>query len=154
MYYTGKPEFEFGDGLSYDAWSLKYSAEEGAASSSNGVVLTTDAGSKNTFNVVVQNKGTFGGRCTIIAFWRPKGHLQPLRQKMFGFDGVQVGAGGSASLRFELTAEHLAVADVDGHQIVIEGDYEVFFKGAGVGELLHVPVTVTGSPRTVTAFGH
>ena len=52
---------------------------------------------------------------------------------MSAFDGVQVKSGGKASLQFELTTEHLAVANEAGHQIVVQGEYEVFFKGAGVG---------------------
>lgn len=175
MYYTGQPEFEFGDGLSYDVWSANYGVAPQLGAVSGAIELTVDAGSKTTFNVVVENKGNHGGRCTIIGFWRPKQDqtpaaaaaagnggsssskpkIVPLRQKMFAFDGILVAAGGKASLQFELTSEHLAVANEEGHQVVTEGDYEVFFKGAqGSDELLHVPVTVSGGARTVNEFGH
>ena len=168
MYYTGNPEFEFGDGLSYDNWDATFhSGLEPVRGASGAVELTTDEGSKAQFNVDVENKGDYGGRCTIIAFWRPiAGPLMnkkdnggvpvvPLRQKMFAFDGVRVNAGGKASLQFELSVEHFAVANEDGHQIVMDGKYEVFFKGAkGSDELLHVLVAVTGNARTVNKFGH
>jgi len=103
------------------------------------------------------------------SFWRPiagplleennggssNATVVPLRQKMFAFDGVRVSAAGKALLQFDLSTEHFAVANEEGHQVVMEGSYEVFFKGAkGSDELLHVPVTVTGSARTVNEFGH
>ena len=114
--------------------------------------LSTQEGSASTFQVTVQNNGARGGGCTILSFWRPLGHLQPLRQKLFGFDGVRVRAGGSAVLKFELKADHFAVANEEGHQIVRQGPYEVFFKGAG--EILRVPVTVSGPERTVARFAN
>ena len=157
-------------------WSANYGVAPQLGAVSGAIELTVDAGSKTTFNVVVENKGNHGGRCTIIGFWRPKQdqtpaaaaaaagnggsssskpEIVPLRQKMFAFDGILVAAGGKASLQFELTSEHLAVANEEGHQVVTEGDYEVFFKGAqGSDELLHVPVTVSGGARTVNEFGH
>ena len=51
-----------------------------------------------------------------------------------------------------------AVSNELGHQIVAAGEYEVFFKGAGVGaatqaSTLRANVTVTGAPRTVAKLG-
>jgi len=79
------------------------------------------------------------------------GQLAPLKQKLFGFDGVRIAAGEKANLQFDLDIDHLAVANEDGHQIVAQGSYEIFFKGAG--ELLRVPVEVSGDDRMVTEFG-
>ena len=49
-------------------------------------------------------------------------------------------AGGRSTLQLELGIDHLAVADDDGHQTVVPGQYEVFFKGAG--ELLRVSLVL------------
>ena len=100
--------------------------------------MTTAEGSTLSFTVAVTNTGTRGGAQTVLGFWRPRGAtaaalhagsegtLSPLRQKLFAFDGcAHVRAGGSARLRFTLKAEHLAIADASGDQIVRAGDYEV-----------------------------
>jgi len=175
MYYTGQPEFEFGDGLSYDAWEAQWHQHPGTTQPGGqgeqqegpaAVALTTEDGSSATFKVKVGNKGTFGGACTLLAFWRPLGaaadrHIAgtvPLKQKLFGFGGVRVSAGGSGVVELTLKSEHLAVSNELGHQIVAAGEYEVFFKGAGVGaatqaSTLRANVTVTGTPRTVAKLG-
>ena len=79
------------------------------------------------------------------------GQLAPLKQKLFAFDGVRTAAGEKADLRFDLDIDHLAVANEAGHQVVSQGSYEVFFKGAG--QLLRVPVEVSGDDRVVAEFG-
>ena len=124
MYYTGQPEFEFGDGLSYDAWEAQWHQHPGTTQPGGqgeeqegpaAVALTTEDGSSATFKVKVGNKGTFGGACTLLAFWRPLGaaadrHIAgtvPLKQKLFGFGGVRVSAGGSGVVELTLKSEHL-----------------------------------------------
>ena len=61
-------------------------------------------------------------------------------------------AGGAARLRFTLKAEHLAIADASGDQIVRAGDYEVFFKASTDAELLRAPITLGGEDRVVASF--
>eukprot|EP00663_Eupelagonemidae_sp_cell21sb_P003541 gene3541-5794_t len=61
LYYTGKPEFEFGDGLSYDDWELGWHGTPPTTAE-----LTTDASASASFALMVQNKGTYGGGVTVL----------------------------------------------------------------------------------------
>jgi hypothetical protein len=71
MYYTGEPEFQFGHGLSYDEWALRWHADPPLSATRRVVELTTDIGSKVAFSIAVQNMGAHGGSATVLAFWRP-----------------------------------------------------------------------------------
>ena len=140
-YYTGTPEFEFGDGLSYTSFDLQFDSEPATSLS-----LDTDSGTH--FNVSVTNSGERHGAVTVLAFWRPVGHHAPLRQKLFAFDGLTLGAGDVGLLSFHLPTEKLAIADASGDRYVNAGGYEVFFK-AGSGQQLAAELAVEGAPRLV-----
>lgn len=152
MYYTGKAEYVFGDGLSYDAWDVTLDGDD-----EDVLALDTVEGSHLNFSVTVANRGRHGGGLTVLAFWRPVGHSAPLRQKLFAFAGVAgVGAGSEAdtALAFTLKTEHLAIADENGDQVVRGGVYEVFFKAGSEAAhpLLVRKVAVRGEARLVQAF--
>jgi hypothetical protein len=110
MYYTGSPEFKFGDGLSvretylvltthwfartedwvflcvqYTSFELGWHHSSNISSSNMAAVsLSTTVGSKAQFQVNVANVGERHGRVTVLAMWRPVGHHSHLQQKLFG----------------------------------------------------------------------
>ena len=150
MYYTGTPEFEFGDGLSYDKWEVEL-----VGRAQLQATLYTAQESHANFTLQVSNRGSYGGGLTVLAFWRPKGHSFPLKQKLFAFDGIRdVAPGRSSQLQFTLKSEHLAIADNHGHQFVNAGKYEVVFKFGTEQSfpLLRVDAYVRGDRRLVQAF--
>jgi hypothetical protein len=55
---------------------------------------------------------------TVLALWRPVAHPSALRQKLFGFSGLQLGAGEAGTLHFELPVEKLAIAEASGDRAV------------------------------------
>lgn len=148
MYYTGAPEFEFGDGLSYTTFECFLDAPTLTADN-RLPTLGTDAGARHTLQLRVRNTGDRGGVVRVLAMWRPVGdHLAPLRQKLVGFDGIHLEPGAEETLVFTLTSDHFAVANEHGRRIVSAGEYEVFFKGVQPGPgAASTRLTVTGPER-------
>lgn len=143
LYYTGKPEFKFGDGLSFTKWKLSWEQTP-----PKELHLTA---SSMPFSVAVHNTGNRSGGVTVLAFWRPVGqHLGALRQRLFDFDGAYLIPGERKILHFDLPVEMLAVANKKGDRILNPGSYEVFFKGAG--DLLISPITVIGIRTVVERY--
>lgn len=143
LYYTGQPEFAFGDGMSFTEWELSWDQSPPVE-----LHLTEISAS---FTVAVRNIGDRSGGITILAFWRPVGqHLGPLRQRLFDFDGVHLTTGGRTTLRFDLPMEMLAVANEDGDRVLNPGTYEIFFKGAG--DLLVTPITIIGTRMVIERY--
>jgi beta-glucosidase-like glycosyl hydrolase len=163
MYYTGKAEHEFGDGLSYSSFSVELAGSSSSSSSSSSIggesvmtTTTTTTGSA-AFNVTVRNSGAVGGGARVLAFWRPTvslPHAPTLHKKLFAFEGVaHLGAGEAATLVFELPATALAVSNERGERIVSAGEYEVLFKsGSADGAVLATSLTVTGLATTVERY--
>ena len=123
--------------------------------------MRTARGASITFNVAVSNKGAHGGNpspgrggsATVLAFWEPThGQHAPLRRRLFGFEGVEVAAGGTEMVTIELPSDALAVANELGQRIVWPGEYRIVFEGpdpTSNGASLSVRVHVKGEPRVV-----
>jgi len=156
LYYTGKPEFAFGDGLSYSTLEVEFAgaAEEPLPGTGSSGRLLTTSREDNTavYTVTARNVGGPAGGVTLLAFWRPLGtHAGPLRQRLFDFRGTFVPRGGNTTLTFTLPLASLAVADDSGDRTVYPGEYEVFFKGASAVPLSS-RLSVTGQARIVEKF--
>lgn len=148
MYYTGEPEFEFGDGLSYTSFTATLEAPEVVGGRLPS--LSTEDASEHRLALRLRNSGSRAGAVKVLAMWRPVGdHLAPLRQKLVGFDGVHLAPAQEGELYFVLSSEHFAVADEDGRRIVYPGEYEVFFKGVGPTSTPVARLSLVGSQRLV-----
>lgn len=139
LYYTGKPEFAFGTGLSYSKWSVEVM---GTANDK----LAASRGS-NYYSVKLTNHGPMAGQQRVMAFARPRSasHKKAPRQRLWKYQGADLPAGGSVVLTFQLDAAMLAQSNEDGDRVVYPGQYEIAFSDGSheVTADLHVTGDVT-----------
>lgn len=157
MFYTGTPEFAFGQGMSYTSWTLAAEADAAAHDSSGrgqdrggggdgdaaDTTTVVDAhAAVITLRASIRNTGGMGGKQTVLAFWRPRGGdtaaeqaalSYGMRQKLVAYGGATHVAPGEAAL-VELTvkAKDLAIADDTqaGTARLYPGQYDlVLFDG-------------------------
>eukprot|EP00546_Thalassionema_frauenfeldii_P021547 CAMPEP_0178896880 /NCGR_PEP_ID=MMETSP0786-20121207/1430_1 /TAXON_ID=186022 /ORGANISM="Thalassionema frauenfeldii, Strain CCMP 1798" /LENGTH=194 /DNA_ID=CAMNT_0020567355 /DNA_START=501 /DNA_END=1085 /DNA_ORIENTATION=- len=116
LYYKGTPEFPFGHGLSYSAWTLQWadSTEEESVSlelSSNAPTLR--------LKMLVKNEGPRRGRQTVLLFWKPN-FLTGMQQKLIGFQGTKdLDIGEEEGLEFELHIDDLKIWDDSKKEMTI-----------------------------------
>lgn len=145
-YYTGTPLFPFGFGLSYTTFSLYWAS----ATSSESRHVFSSTKDTITHSVKVTNTGKVPGDEVVQAFFRPKresflgtlpaGTPVPLKQ-LYGFERVHLKPGEHTILVFHLSAEVLALVDMDGHTSLHPGEFEIVFY-RGHGEELVTPLQV------------
>ena len=136
MFYTGKPEFAFGTGLSYTSWSMEWA---GSSTGGNVDIVyslsgAADASPVSEVEVELANVGGRAGRQTLLCFWRPKSPLATgtkIQQKLVAYKGtgVEIAPGARASLKFAVSKETFALAasdsqDQDALEVAI-GEYEL-----------------------------
>ena len=154
-YYTGEPLFPFGFGLSYTSFSLKWS---------HSVVPTPtlfqDLAGSTKYSVLVTNTGKIVGDEVVQAFLKPErsslatlgvGTPVPLKQ-LFGFQRVTLKPGESKTLDFTLTAEQLAMVDLDGHTSLHAGDFNVIFSRGHSEELVAQLRVAVAQPIRLKTF--
>eukprot|EP00041_Stephanoeca_diplocostata_P032218 m.1026122 g.1026122 ORF g.1026122 m.1026122 type:complete len:760 (+) comp24107_c2_seq13:156-2435(+) len=143
LYYTGTPEFKFGDGLSYSSFATTL------VTSSANVLPVEKLDGAIGMELRVSHVGGPAGKHTLLAFWRPvHGVVQHLRQRLFDYGSVILQPGDTSTIRFTLRHEHLAVAHGDdGALAVAPGEYMVVVYD-GEQEVASHRVTVDG-PRVV-----
>jgi len=136
MFYSGTPEFRFGDGLSFTKWHLEWRERP-------PLRWSFDADAELTFSVRVTNAGEVAGRQTVLVFVRPTGGAalqadRPLRQKLVAFDGLPLVAPSShGRIAFRLQpAAALGRADGSGEMRVFTGEYELVVRD-GQNEIVH-----------------
>jgi beta-glucosidase len=119
-YFTGKPLYPFGYGLSYTKFDY------------SGLTLPTQpvaAGQDLSAEVTVTNKGTVAGdevAQLYLKFPAVKGApLTALR----GFQRIHLEPGASQSVHFDLKPRDLGVVTEEGNPIVAAGDYSVSIGG-------------------------
>jgi len=127
-YYTGKPIWGFGFGLSYttfnygpvkvSAESLK-AAEVGNASSTDPLTAT----------VTVTNSGSVAGDEVVEAYLRTPQADGPL-QSLVGFERINLPAGQSKNVTFTLDPRSLSSVDNDGNRAILPGKYTLTLGGA------------------------
>ena len=141
LFYTGTPEYAFGDGLSYTTWELEWETRPPAKWKA---MVEEEEEERVKFSVRVRNTGSRAGRRTVLVFARPVDagggdggrHLQ---QKLVAFDGVASvePSGGEGRLEFALKPnEVLARSDEEGVMSVWPGKYEVVVRD-GSNEIVH-----------------
>jgi beta-glucosidase len=137
-YFTGKPLYGFGYGLSYTSFAykdLKLSTTALPASDT----LTVEADVTNTGS----RKGDEVAELYLRAPQTPGAELRALRS----FERVSLAPGETKHLRFELDPRRLSTVDENGIRAVRPGSYTVFLGGGQPGEAqdLEAQFTIEGT---------
>lgn len=146
MYYNGTTEFVFGEGLSYDTWELDWTETP------KEILMSTNTNNKTKLDVKIRNRGSHGGKITVLAMWKPQDDESVLRQKLFAFDGQVVRAGEEGSIHFELKPEHFAVANTRGDRVVSPGKYDIVITGFSDTVPLYTSLTLTGEEHIIESY--
>ena len=133
-YYTGKPLFPFGYGLSYT--QFKYS---------NLVLSTTSVKVCNSINVSVsvQNVGEISGDEVIQVYVEPPRLSGKPNIQLVGFERVNLAPTGSYRGEYKLNAYLLSLVDDDGEHYVFPGQYTVVVTG-GLEDRLTAQFVIEG----------
>lgn len=135
-YYTGKPLWSFGTGLSLTTFALKCKAPTTAF--------------LGVFSCEVENVGDMDGDEVVLAFHRPgdqvrahADHTLPLK-RLVGFERVRVAKGATETVQFEVTRDTLALTTNKGTSTVYAGMHElVFWKGNGEEQVFQIDIEAT-----------
>ena len=120
-YFTGKPLYGFGYGLSYS--NFKY---EGLT-----VPLSIQAGKKVTVSVKVTNTGKMDGEeVTELYLSHPGLKAKTAIRALKGFERTFIKAGESKTIRFELSPEDLSLTGADGHIKELKGKLLISVGGS------------------------
>jgi beta-glucosidase len=119
-YFSGKPLYGFGYGLSYTTFAysnLKLPGE-------------VKAGDPATVTVEVKNTGSIAGDEVVqLYLTQPKGFETPLR-KLAGFKRVRVGPGESQTVSVTVGPRPLGQVNAKGDLVILPGQYTVSVGGA------------------------
>jgi beta-glucosidase len=119
-YFTGKPLWGFGYGLSYS--TFKY----GPVSLSSSSVKAGDAVSAT---VTVTNSSSVGGDEVVEAYLKTPQKGGPIHS-LVGFERVAIGAGESKVVTINLDPRSLSSVDDQGNRSILEGQYTLVLAGA------------------------
>lgn len=133
-YFSGKPLYPFGHGLSYT--SFAYDAPRLST-------RTLKAGETLRVNVRVRNSGERSGEEVVQVYLQPPQRPQSPIRSLVGFKRVALKPGESREVTFELDARKLSDVDRAGQRAVESGDYHVFVGGGQPD---------TGAPGESAAF--
>ncbi|MGC2638962.1 MAG: glycoside hydrolase family 3 C-terminal domain-containing protein [Acidobacteriaceae bacterium] len=123
-YFSGKPLYAFGYGLSYTAFT--YTDLKGPA-------LVT-AGQPAKVEVTVTNSGSVAGdEVAELYLQQPPGFETPLHA-LAGFRRVHLGPGESAQIDFTLSPRSLGQVDEQGNRVILPGQYSVSIGGSQPGD--------------------
>ena len=123
-YYTGKPLWGFGYGLSYTKFSY------GAVKLSSNQVT---AGEPVTATVSVKNAGAMAGDTVVEAYVKTPQAGGPL-EALAGFQRVHLAPGESREVSLTLTPRSLSSVDDSGARAVLPGSYRLSVGSAQPGE--------------------
>ena len=134
-YYTGKPLFSFGDGLSYTTFSH------------NAIAMLTPNTTDLHFSCNVTNTGARTGD-EVVQVYHKAGdvirakatHPVPLK-KLIEFERVRLDAGASTTVQFTVPVKRLALTNSDGDYELYAGDHIIIFS-RGNGKDVEVPVAI------------
>jgi beta-glucosidase len=137
-YFTGKPLWGFGYGLSYTSFKygpLKLSAE------------TLKAGEPLTATVTVTNTGKMGGDEVVEAYLKTPQADGPFHS-LVGFDRVRIAPGESKEVSLRIDPRSLSTVDDQGNRSILEGKYNLSVGGAQPNETVaksEAAFSITGS---------
>jgi beta-glucosidase len=119
-YFTGKPLYPFGYGLSYTKFSY---------SDLSVPTQSVPAGQPVSADVTVTNTGKIAGDEVVQVYLKfPQVKGAPL-VALRGFERIHLDAGASQKVRFELKARDLGMVTEDGNPIIAQGDYTITIGG-------------------------
>jgi len=119
-YFTGKPLWGFGYGLSYS--TFKYGPVKLSTS-------TLKAGDPITATVTVSNAGSIAGDEVVEAYLKTPQQGGPTHA-LVGFERVNVPAGGSKEVTIKIDPRSLSSVDDQGNRSVLAGKYTLTLAGA------------------------
>jgi beta-glucosidase len=137
-YYTGKPLWGFGYGLSYS--TFKYGPAKLSAT-------PLKAGQPLTATVSVSNTGTIAGDEVVEAYVKTPQPGGPIHS-LAGLQRVHLKPGESRDVSFELTPRSLSAVDDQGNRSVLPGTYHLSLGSTQPGETTsksETDFTVTGT---------
>lgn len=139
-YFTGKPLWGFGYGLSYSKFKygpIKLSAE------------TLKAGDPLTATLSVTNEGTMSADEVVEAYLKTPQEGGPIHS-LVGFERVTIGPGASKEVTIKIDPRSLSSVDDQGNRSILAGKYALTLGGAQPEETQaksEAGFTVTGSQR-------
>ena len=135
-YFSGKPLYAFGHGLSYTTFDFK----SGKLDSKK---ITPDGTVKVTFTV--KNTGKRDGDDVAQVYFRHINSAVPQpKLALCGFTRMQLKHGDSSQVTVEVPAQRLRYWDTQKKQYVVEpGDYEILIGAASDDIRLKLPMTIT-----------
>lgn len=136
-YFSGKPLYAFGHGLSYT--KFKYSKAKLAAG-------TVSAGDTIQLSFTVKNAGRRDGDEVAQVYFRHVNSAAPQpRMALCGFTRTHVAKGDDATVTISIPAARLRYWDTDKKDYVVEpGKYELLIGGASDDIRLKVPFKIAG----------
>jgi beta-glucosidase len=137
-YYTGKPLWGFGYGLSYS--TFKYSPVKLSAE-------TLKAGDPITATVTVTNTGSAGGDEVVEAYLRTPQAGGPIHS-LVAFERVKIAPGASREVTLKIDPRSLSSVDDQGNRAILAGKYTLTVGGAQPEETQaksEAAFTVTGT---------
>ena len=115
-FYTGKPVFPFGHGLTYSNVTYAWSSTP-----SRRVLAAADV----AYSVVVTNHGPRAGDEVVLAFIsRPDGADGPVKQ-LFAFERIHLAAGESKTVHLLPSVRDLSLVDASGRAVLTPGRVRV-----------------------------
>lgn len=140
-YFSGKPLYPFGFGLSYTSFAYR-DLKVPSAYVKAGDPITVEGDLKNTGSVA-------GDEVVELYLTQPKDFENPIH-KLAGFTRVHLAPGQSTRVAFTLDPRTLGQVDDKGARVVLPGVYEVSLGGGQPDETLHTQsarFTVVGSAK-------
>jgi beta-glucosidase len=119
-YFTGKPLWGFGYGLSYT--NFKYGPVKLSAQ-------TLKAGEPLTATVTVTNAGAMAGDEVVEAYLKSPAEGAPI-QSLAGFERVHLEPGATKQVTLKIAARSISTVDNDGNRSIVAGKYTLTVGGA------------------------
>lgn len=161
MWFSGKPVFEFGKGLSYSSFSFDLHSAENtmsiahlvAAAKSWSIANGKDASGAplTTSSCRVKNTGKVSSSVSALLFLKSDVPDTP-KQQLVSYAFVEsLAPGASQTVGFDLTMHSMAKVDEMGDRYLVPGSYSLFVGYADHPEST-IHVTLTGEKTLVQAF--
>jgi beta-glucosidase len=119
-YFTGKPLYPFGYGLSYTTFSYSDLSVPAAV---------VNAGEPVGVDVTVTNTGKVSGDEVVQAYLKFPAVAGAPRVALRGFKRIHLEAGANQRVHFDLKDRDLSMVTEDGHPIIAGGDYTISIGG-------------------------
>jgi beta-glucosidase len=134
-YFSGKPLYAFGHGLSYTTFKYSKGKLDSARISANGTIK---------LSFTLKNSGKRDGDDVAQIYYRHVNSKVPQpKQSLCGFKRLSLEKGKSRKVTIEIPAGRLRYWDVEKKRYIVEpGKYELLIGGASDDIRLRLPLTV------------